>query len=68
MTKKELAVVMAYTGSVTLAGENLKYYCEYVESLLGYAPQTLDFYYLKDEIKKRAKADFIRLCKEATDE
>ena len=49
------------------AGENLKYFYEYVSELMGRPVYTHEFAALADEIKERAKDDFIRLCRTAGD-
>ena len=63
MTKRECAIVMAYTGVCMCAGENLKYFYEYVSELMGRPVYTHEFAALGDEIKQRAKEDFITLSR-----
>ena len=62
MTDRERAVIMAYTGFVMLAGDKLEIYYKYVESLLGFPVWTHEFLRYADEIKERAKPDFLKLC------
>lgn len=62
MTDRERAVIMAYTGFVMLAGDKLEIYYKYVESLLGFSVWTHEFLTYADEIKERAKPDFLKLC------
>ena len=69
MTKRECAIVQAYTGVVMLAGENLGYFYDYIMELMGRPLWTHEF---ADEnvartIKERAKPDFIELCRTASD-
>lgn len=70
MTKREAAIIMAYTGFVTLKGKDLKYFYKYASKLLGYSVHTHDFGipYILDELKEKSKNDFIQICKEITDE
>ena len=63
MTKREAAIIMAYTDTCMLTGEDLKYYYEYVSEILGYEVQTFDLT-RTDLIKEKSKGDFMRLCKE----
>lgn len=70
MTKKECAIVMAYTGICMLQGDNLGIYYKYVQDLMGrpvwsheMADKEID-----NKIKELAKPDFLKLCSEATDE
>lgn len=64
MTKREAAIIMAYTGTCMLAGDDLKYYYKYVSEILGYEVQTFDLA-RTDLIKEKSKGDFIKLCEEA---
>ena len=69
MTKRECAIVQAYTGVVMLAGENLGYFYKYIQELMGYPVWTHE---LADEdvwrtIQERAKPDFLELCRTAVD-
>lgn len=63
MTKREAAIIMTYTDTCMLAGDDLKYYYKYISEILGYEVQTLDLA-KTDLIKEKSKGDFIRLCKE----
>jgi HEPN domain-containing protein len=68
MTKHECAVIMAYTGTCMLAGENFSIFHKYIEEILGRPVYTHEMYELADEIKEKSKDDFLELCKTATDE
>lgn len=68
MTKRECAIVMAYTGVCMLAGDNLGVYYKYVEEKIGRPVYTHEMYELADEIKEKSKDDFLELCRTATDE
>ena len=63
MTNKEKAIVMAYTGVCMLTGDKLNIFYEYVEKLMGRPIYTHELRFLADEIKEKAKDDFIELCK-----
>lgn len=68
MTKRECAIVMAYTGVCMLAGKNLPVFLDYVEEKLGRPVYTHELSKLEEEIKEEAECDFLKLCKTATDE
>jgi HEPN domain-containing protein len=68
MTKHECAVIMAYTGTCMLAGENFSIFLNYVEEKLGRPVYTHELPELADEIKEKTERDFLKLCKTATDE
>lgn len=65
MTKHECAVVMAYTGVCMLSGDDFSIFHKYVEDLMGRPVYTHEFPALMDEIKNRARSEFLRLCREA---
>ena len=65
MTERECAIVMAYTGVVMLAGDNLKVYYKYISEVMGrpiYSHE-LAVKSIQKEIKEAARADFISLCR-----
>ena len=66
MTDKEKAIVMAYTGVCMLSGDKFKIFHEYVESIMGRPVYTHEMAIkaVEDEIKEKAKTDFIALCAE----
>ena len=70
MTDKEKAVVMAYTGVVMLKGEKFQVFHKYVEDLLGRPVFTHELAdeKISAEIKEKSKADFLKLCRETTEE
>jgi len=69
MTKRECAIVMAYTGVCMLAGkENLPIFYEYIEEKIGRPVYTHELPELAEEIKEKTERDFLKLCKTATDE
>lgn len=61
MTKHECAVVMAYTGSCTLAGKDLNYFYAYASELLGRDVYSHEMPDLADELKEKSKIDFIKI-------
>lgn len=68
MTKHECAIVMAYTGTCMLAGDDFSIFHQHVEDLMGKPIYTHEMGTdeVADEIKKRSREDFIRLCATAT--
>ena len=66
MTDKEKAIVMAYTGICMLSGDKFQIFHKYVEDIMGKPIYTHEMAIkaVDDEIKERAKADFIALCAE----
>lgn len=68
MTKKECAIIMAYTGVTMLTGDDLQIFHKYVEELLHKrSVYTSDLLKYAEEIKEKSKFDFLKLCREATD-
>ena len=68
MTKHELAIIMTFTGTTTLKGEDFNIFHKYVESLMGRPVFIHELPSLADELKHRSLADFINLCATATDD
>ena len=64
MTDKEKAIVMAYTGTCMLKEDKFNIFHKYVEDLMGRPIFTHEMGFFADEIKEKAKEDFIRLCEE----
>lgn len=66
MTDREKAIVMAYTGVCMLAGDKLSIFYKYVKEIMGRPIYTHEMAIkaIDDEIKEKAKADFIALCAE----
>ncbi len=54
MTKREAAVVMAFTGVALLVGDDFSYFHQYVEELMGRPVWTHELPALEDEIKRLA--------------
>lgn len=70
MTKQECAIVMAYTGIVMLTGDNLMIYYKYLNDIMGRPVYTheLAFKEIQEKIKEKSTDDFLKLCREASDE
>lgn len=70
MTKKECAIVMAYTGTVMLTGNNLMIYYKYLHDIMGRPVYTheLASREIQEQVKEKSTDDFLKLCREATDE
>ena len=66
MTDREKAIVMAYTGIAMLTGDKITEFYKYLAELYGRPVYTHEIVQL--DIQNKAKADFIRLCKEGEDE
>ena len=59
---------MAFTGMVMLNGDDFDIFHKYVEKIMKRPVWTHELPMLEEEIKEKAKPDFIRLCKEAVEE
>lgn len=70
MTKRECAIVMAYTGTCMLSGDDLNVFYSYINEIMGAPVYTheLAFQEVQDEIKHRSKSDFLMLCKTAKED
>lgn len=66
MTKRECAIVTAYTDTAMLQGNDIKYLYEYLKELFGRPIYTHEFFGLADEIKRLSEKDFMDLCRNAT--
>ena len=65
MTKRECAIVMAYTGICMCEGDDFNIFHKYVEEKLGRPIFTHELPRLEGEIKDKSMSDFLDLCKEA---
>ena len=65
MTKRECAIVTAYTGVAMVEGEDPDLYYQYLADLFGRPVYTHEIPFLAEEIKRRSTPDFIALCREA---
>ena len=59
---------MTFTGTCMLTGKDFDIYHKYVENIMGRPVWTHEMYYLAEEIKNRARGEFLRLCREAVDD
>lgn len=69
MTKRECAVVMAFTGVTMLKGENIEIFYDYLEELFGrpvYSHE-LENELCWAEIKEKSQKDFVEICRMAED-
>lgn len=65
MTKRECAIVMAYTGTCMLTGDKLQYFYQYLEEIMGRPIYTHELLELEKEIHQRSYDDFMNLCRNA---
>lgn len=63
MTKKETVVIEAYTGVCMLTGNDRNLFYKYINQLMGRPVYTHELPALSNEIKEKAKSDFINICK-----
>jgi hypothetical protein len=69
MTKRELAIIMAYTDVTTLTGDDLKYLYDYLSELAERAVYTHEMPEIIDKYKETLiRSDFVKLCENASDE
>lgn len=56
---------MAYTGIRMLTGDNMKYFYDYLEEILGrkVTPLHIRLKSTWKEIKEKSREDFVKLCK-----
>lgn len=69
MTKRECAVVMAFTGTTMLKSEDIKIFYDYLEELFGRPVYTheLENELIWAEIKEKSQKDFVEICRMAED-
>ncbi len=70
MTKQEAAIIMAYTGTTLLTGEDFSIFHKYIEEKLERPVWTHEFAdkAVWKQIKEASKEDFINLCKSLKNE
>lgn len=68
MTKHECAVIMAFTGVAMLKPDDLGYFYDYIQNIIGRPIYTHELAAYADQIKENARNDFVMLCATATDE
>lgn len=67
MTKRECAVITAYTDISILKGDDLKYLYDYLSGFIGRRIYTHEIPAVAAAYRKQIKGDFIDLCRNATD-
>ena len=70
MTKKEAAIIMAYTDTVLLTGDDFSIFHKYIEEKLQRPVWTHEFAdkEVEEKIKEATKEDLINLCKNLKDD
>jgi hypothetical protein len=67
LTKRDCAVITAYTGVSMLKGNDLKYLSEYLSGFIGRPIFSHEIPAVCEAYKEQIKADFIRICQSAAD-
>lgn len=67
MTKHEAAVFTIFTGIAFLKGEDLSEMYRYAAELMGRPVYSHELPKLADELKERARPEFMKICSEVTD-
>lgn len=67
MTKREAAVIQAYTGYAMLTGDDICIFYEYCNKLLGFTFYTHEYIEYADKLRELSKPDFIEICKNLED-
>ncbi len=68
MTKQECAIVTAYTEISMLRGDDLKYLYHYLSEIIGRPVYSHEMPAVCEQFRDRIKADFIALCRNASDD
>ncbi|MCM1530317.1 MAG: hypothetical protein NC093_10030 [Alistipes sp.] len=68
MTKRECAIVTAYTDISMLKGDDLKYLYDYLSGLIGRSIYSHEIPVVCMQFREQIKEDFIDLCRNAADE
>lgn len=68
MTKQECAIVTAYTEISMLRGDDLKYLYRYLSEIIGRPVFSHEIPAVCEQFRDRIKADFIALCRNASDD
>lgn len=63
MKKEEAVIIEAYTGVCMLTGNDRNLFYKYINQLMGRTVYTHEIPALSNEIKEKAKPDFIKICK-----
>lgn len=65
MTKRECAIVMAFTGVVMLKSKDMDIFYQYLSEKMGRPIYSHEIPIIADEIKESAREDFTNLCRNA---
>ena len=68
MTKQECAIVTAYTEFSMLRGDDLKYLYRYLSEIVGRPVYSHEIPAVCVQFRDKIKADFIALCRNASDD
>ena len=68
MTKHECAIVTAHTGITMLRGDDLKYLYHYLSEIIGRPVFSHEIPAVCEQFRDQIKADFIALCRNASDD
>lgn len=68
MTKRECAVITAYTDISMLKGSDLKYLYDYLSGFTGRPIYSHEIPAVCMQFKEKIREDFINLCRNADDE
>lgn len=68
MTKQECAIVTAHTEISMLRGDDLKYLYRYLSEIIGRPVFSHEIAEVCEQFRDRIKADFIALCRNASDD
>ena len=67
LTKKEAAVIEAYTGVAMLVEDDRKYLYDYLSEVVGIPIYTHEIPHVVDVYKDEVKRDFVEICKSISD-
>lgn len=67
MTKRECAVITAYTDISMLKGDDLKYLYDYLSGFIGRRIYTHEIPAIATYYREQIKEDFLAICRNATD-
>ena len=68
MTKRECAIVTAYTDIAMLKGSDLKYLYDYLSGFIGRPVYSHEIPAVAMNYREQIREDFLSLCRNATDE
>ena len=68
MTKRECAVVSAYTDISMLHGSDLKYLYDYLSAFIGRRIYSHEIPAVAMQFREQIREDFLAICRNATDD